>query len=485
MLLPIPKSAVPSEAERKQIQELESGSGSKGGRAAQMDTDEADDGKDSGGVGGSSRGAAGDDDLMKELRMDEYDEEESGAQIFLGGANLQVFEDNRDDPYIVAEDAGYESDEDNSVIKKTDFVLLAGLTEQEYSAAEVHVYDKTRGGIFVHHDIVLPSFPLSFAYIGGSSGDGKAAAGGGGADTETRNFAAVGTFKPEIELWDLDVVNAIEPVATLGGREAPKPVAPPKGRRRGKKKKKKALKDVLLGELKPGSHSAGVMSLAWNRHNRPCLASGSADNTVKLWDVPSQRCTMTLAHHKGKVQGLEWNPREAPVLLSGSYDKTVVMSDVRDAKRAMQFGVDGEIEDISWNSGNPAIFAASTDGGSVYCFDVRKAKAGGGGKPAPLFRLGCHDEATSAVRFNPKIAHLLGTASTDGTVKLWDLQSSPVLVDKKDLKVGKLFCMQFNEDDASVLAAGGSDGKVAIWDIMSSTRVASRYGGARTAPRRS
>ena len=33
------------------------------------------------------------------------------------------------------------------------------------------------------------------------------------------NFAIVGTFLPEIEIWDLDVLNAIEPTTILGGEK--------------------------------------------------------------------------------------------------------------------------------------------------------------------------------------------------------------------------------------------------------------------------
>jgi periodic tryptophan protein 1 len=53
------------------------------------------------------------------------------------------------------------------------------------------------------------------------------------------------------------------------------------------------------------------------------LASGSADCTVKLWDVSSQQCSTTLTHHTDKVQALAWHPTEAAVLATASYDKTV------------------------------------------------------------------------------------------------------------------------------------------------------------------
>lgn len=37
------------------------------------------------------------------------------------------------------------------------------------------------------------------------------------------NFVAVGSFDPEIQIWDLDVINALDPVCVLGGRKATEP----------------------------------------------------------------------------------------------------------------------------------------------------------------------------------------------------------------------------------------------------------------------
>ena len=84
-----------------------------------------------------------------------------------------------------------------------------------------------------------------------------------------------------------------------------------------KKKKKKALK--------PDSHADAVLALSWNRDYRNVLASGSADTTVKVWDLATEQCSATLDHHQDKVQAVAWNPAQASVLLSGGFDKVVCL----------------------------------------------------------------------------------------------------------------------------------------------------------------
>jgi len=226
--------------------------------------------------------------------------------------------------------------------------------------------------------------------------------------------------------------------------------------------------------MKKTSHKMGVMTLSWNTHNRTHLASGSADRTIKCWDLNNQNCLNTYTHHKNKVQSVEWNPKEPFFLLSGGYDEQCACVDVRDQKSVKFFPVDGEVQDVSWNPANPAIFVASTDKGLLIFHDVRKS--GGGKKPKPLCTIGAHDGEASSVAFNPKYPHLVASASTDETVKLWDLQSKPVCLDRKDLKIGQIFSMAFNKEDADILGAGGNQGKVAVWDIMTSRAVAAKHG---------
>ncbi len=53
--------------------------------------------------------------------------------------------------------------------------------------------------MYVHHEVMLPAFPLCAAWL-----DCRADGGAGQA-----NYAAVGTLEPGIEIWDLDLVSSL------------------------------------------------------------------------------------------------------------------------------------------------------------------------------------------------------------------------------------------------------------------------------------
>ncbi|KDO33628.1 hypothetical protein SPRG_01604 [Saprolegnia parasitica CBS 223.65] len=431
--------------------------------AAELEGDDDEDDEDMEG-GDADMGADDDDDteLPEGFKMDEYDEEDNEVAVkeYLGGegAGGAGDDDEIEDELEDEEDAFDDDDEDKEdmEIRSTDAVLMVATTEEDFSNLEVQVYEEETGNLYVHHEINLPAFPLSLAWM-----DMAPMLPENGAPVNG-SFVAVGTFKPGIEIWNLDVLDVLEPTATLGGEEnaSLRDVAVPKAMR---KKHKKA-------QLKPGSHEDAVLGLDWNASHRNMLASASADATVKIWDITTQQCMHTMSHHTDKVQSVRWNPVEATVLASASFDRSLVVLDGRNPGAYSKFALSADVESLQWHPHTPSVLVASSEDGFVVAYDVRMNNG------SPLFRFQAHQAAVSAISFSPLMPGLFATASVDKHVKIWDLAgNSPVCVASKDMNIGELMTLSFYKDSPFLLATGGSNGMVALWDTTENDAVERKF----------
>lgn len=224
-------------------------------------------------------------------------------------------------------------------------------TEDEISQLEVYVYDESQENLYVHHDLMLPNFPLCLEWLDFP----PAASLPSDTTKQFGNYIAVGTLDPEIEVWSLDVVEAMYPDIVLGRPDKTAAHVPtPLGT--GKKKRKKNKHRAASSQ----HHVDAVLSLSWNKTHRNLLASASADRTVKLWDL-SRDPTVAGGEdgagairnfdkvHKDKVQAVQWNEKEPTVLLTGSYDRTVRTFDTRAPDAGVGALVGADVEALRWD----------------------------------------------------------------------------------------------------------------------------------------
>ncbi|KAF7926735.1 uncharacterized protein EAE97_010244 [Botrytis byssoidea] len=414
------------------------------------------------------KSTAEEDDDLKEYDLDHYDDEVEedknggeGMAMFGNVKSLAYHESNEEDPYITMAGNAEDEDEDREELQilATDNMLLAAKIEDEIAHLEVYVYEDGADNLYVHHDIMLPAIPLCLEWLDLPVGKPSV-------DKDSRaNFVAVGTFDPDIEIWDLDTVDCMYPNAILGqgGQN--------KGGDEGAKKKKKNKKSKKANDE---FHVDAVLSLAANRHHRNLLASSSADKTVKLWDLHTTTCAKSYTHHTDKVCSLAWHPKESTVLLSGSYDRTVVAADMRapDAK-APRWGVESDVENVRWDPHDSNYFYVSTESGVIHFHDIRKAPANPSATK-PVWMLQAHDDSVSSFDINPTIPGFLATGSGDKQVKLWNIQpTGPTMVVSRDLDVGKVFSTTFAPDEevSFRLAVAGSKGLVQVWDCSTNPGV--------------
>lgn len=410
------------------------------------------------------------DDDLREYDLEHYDDEavdqNGDTPTLLGNAQaLAYHESNADDPYItIKDDDDDESDEKEELqILSTDNMLVAAKVEDEVAHLEIYVYEDEADNLYVHHDIMLPAIPLCVEWLDLRVGNGKA-------DPDSRgNYVAVGTFDPDIELWDLDTIDCMYPNAILGqGGESEAGIIGDDSAGKKKKKRKKSKK------ANDSYHVDAILSLAANRQHRNLLASSSADKTVKLWDLNTTQCAKSYAYHTDKVCSIAWHPRETTNLLSGSYDRTVVIADMRapEAKKP-RWGVESDVESVVWDPHDPNFFYVTTENGLVHFHDIRLVPTSPQGSK-PIWKLQAHDQSVSSFDVNPAIPGFLATGSTDKEVKLWNIQpSGPSLVVSRNLGVGKVFSTTFAPDPevAFRLAVAGSKGSMHIWDTSTNAAV--------------
>lgn len=196
-------------------------------------------------------------------------------------------------------------------------MLVTARTEDDVSQLEIYIYDESQPKLYVHHDIMLPSFPLCLEWLDFPPHSNTKLS--SNATKAFGSYIAVGTFDPEIEIWSMDSVESMFPDTVLGrpdktAQHVPMPLGT------GKKKRKKNKPRTL----DTAHHVDAVLSLSWNRSHRNLLASASADKTVKLWDLSRDPlgenggAIRSFDVHRDKVQSVQWNASEPTPYFPGS-----------------------------------------------------------------------------------------------------------------------------------------------------------------------
>lgn len=409
-----------------------------------------------------------DDDLPPLEDSREY------TPIDVEGLQAMGLEHSKNGPmYFADEDDDENSEKEDTDLSPDDALIVIAKTEEDFPTLEVHVYEPNSGNLFVHHDIPLPSFPLCLAH-GDINNDGGAG-----------NYCAVGTFSPGIEVWNLDVLDALEPTCILGGEDtsmADELMRANMARAAtGKKMKKKVRQQQPC--LKPMSHTDAVLTLNWNKVHRQIIASGSADCTVKLWDITQAgnskdgAPSATFAHHKDKVNAVVWHPSEGTLLATGSFDQTVALVDARSNDgTTKEASLPADCEAIAWDPHNQHLLTAASEDGTVICWDVRKFGE-------PYWSFVAHEfGGVSDLSYNSHVPGLLATCAIDKTVALWDVlnitslpNQKPYQCGSKEMNVGKLFSVAFYPSSPWLVGCGGSGNELSLWDISREDPIRARF----------
>ena len=157
------------------------------------------------------------------------------------------------------------------------------------------------------------------------------------------------------------------------------------------------------------------MSLLWCSHrNGDTLASGSHDNTVRLWDVQSGDLLETLAGHTGNVYIVVYSPEDSTIA-SGSWDGhgLLVGQPNRRTVGKRSEGIRGM--SLLWRFHPDSDTLACGNDDTVHLWDVQTGTL--------LHSLTGHTDLVDSLAYSPD-GQSLASGSRDGTILLWDLTES-------------------------------------------------------------
>ncbi|XBW37691.1 hypothetical protein QEN19_003275 [Hanseniaspora menglaensis] len=422
---------------------------------------------------------ANDEDLKK-FNMDDYDNETAPTTAQLFGTRefddsfmkgAKTFVDENGETFIELPEAQEDDDENENfedlsgddgeekedmVILPSDNLILATRTDMEgdLSFLEVYLFDEgesskdfeREGSLYVHHDIMLPAFPLAVEWINytPTTVENKE----GLDEDRIGNFAAVATFEPTIEIWDLDIPSKTIPTFMLKG------------------------------------HKGAVLSLKHNPVFRNVLVSGGSDSTIRVWDLNEAESTAITEtseskgeklklklHGKSKISNVAWLKNGIEIISSG-YDSRIVLCNVSvekpKAEKSWKVPNNEEIESIEICGADEEYIMVATDNGTVYCFNIKNES-----NSKPVWVLNAHNGGISSITTNSAIPSIFVTSAIgEKAIKIWKLDSktfsNPALITSKDFGVGNILTCNFSKDFevSGYMTVGGVNGGLIVWDAF-------------------
>ena len=209
-------------------------------------------------------------------------------------------------------------------------------------------------------------------------------------------------------------------------------------------------------------HTGWVSSVSFSPDGTT-LASGSGDDTIRLWDVATGRQLRTLQGHTGWVYSVSFSP-DGTTLASGSQDDTIRLWDVATGRqlRTLQ-GHTSWVYSVSFSPDGTTLASGSQDD-TIRLWDVATGRQ--------LRTLQGHTSWVFSVSFSPD-GQTLASGDLDNAIRLWDVSSGQQLHTltghtnaSNDITLSGVYSVSFSPD-GQTLASGGRDKTIRLWDVSS------------------
>jgi len=182
-------------------------------------------------------------------------------------------------------------------------------------------------------------------------------------------------------------------------------------------------------------HTASVVAVSFSPNGQH-LATGGFDQTIKVWEVRTGKCTITLQGHTNSVWSLVFSPN-GQWLASSSFDSSIKLWDASTGQcmQTLQ-GHDGAVTAIVYSSDGQRLFSGGFDSSirvwdmlTGQCLQVLRGHTGI--IYSLVFKSDCKQskqaKEVSSKAVLPRDVQLVFSASSDETIKGWDIETGKCL----------------------------------------------------------
>ncbi|XP_064977435.1 E3 ubiquitin-protein ligase COP1-like isoform X6 [Musa acuminata AAA Group] len=155
--------------------------------------------------------------------------------------------------------------------------------------------------------------------------------------------------------------------------------------------------------------------LSWNKYSKNVIASSDYEGIVTVWDVTTRQSIMEYEEHEKRAWSVDFSRTEPSMLVSGSDDCKVKVWSTKQEASVINIDMKANICCVKYNPGSSVHVAVGSADHKIHYFDLRNTSS-------PLCVFKGHWKAVSYVKFLS--TNELASASTDSTLRLWDVNGT-------------------------------------------------------------
>ncbi|KAI9082216.1 hypothetical protein K1719_035639 [Acacia pycnantha] len=155
--------------------------------------------------------------------------------------------------------------------------------------------------------------------------------------------------------------------------------------------------------------------LSWNKYAKNHIASSDYEGIVTVWDVTTRQSIMEYEEHEKRAWSVDFSRTDPSMLVSGSDDCKVKLWCTRQEASVLNIDMKANICCVKYNPGSGNYIAVGSADHHIHYYDLRNISR-------PLHVFNGHRKAVSYVKFLSN--NELASASTDSTLRLWDVKEN-------------------------------------------------------------